>query len=209
MAFIDPETLRRYPSIGIVLGVATAAFVVYLLGLGRDEMEVLRRLRAPEAESVHEAVTRGGVRWVTVSGGRWDCDGTITRERRGLIERTLFGRVASMEVPIHGEGPDDLLVARFEDGTPCADRPQSALTGIMGSVEVFTSRDALARWRPMARRVAVLNVGAGPAAAMRLFVAVAGVGLCGLACAGYYARVLFKRERRAPSRSWKDPIEPS
>src|SRR5262245_25958159 len=110
---ISTATLRKYPILGVAIGVATAGVVAWLLVSGADEARTLLAQKAPEPVSVHEAMNLVGIRWVAVSGGEWHCDRAITIKRRSAIERLALGPVGTTEVPITGTSDGELLVASF------------------------------------------------------------------------------------------------
>ena len=97
---IDHRTLRRYPILGVFIGVAITAVVVWLLSTGWSEAQALFAQKAPERLSVHDVVNLRGVHWVTVSEGDWHCDAVVTRSRRSNLMRMLRGPVEASEVPM-------------------------------------------------------------------------------------------------------------
>src|SRR5262245_18888533 len=210
MVHIDPATLRRHPVLDVLIGVVAAAFLAFLLGSGWGEARVLLAQRAPDRVSIHEAVSPGWVRWVTLSEGQWHCERAITMERAPGLERWLRGPVESTEVPITGETEGELLVASFEGAVTCAERDGSSLTGVVGSMEIFTSRAALRRWGHEGERVAVLHVGATPRFALVMLVVLALIAALGIGFAGYYLRLMLRPgERRAAPLAAGAPIQPS
>src|SRR5262245_35934935 len=119
---IHPETLRRHPIIGILIGVATTAVVVWLLAQGWSEFQALLAQKAPTPLSVHDVVNLSGVRWVTIADGEWHCDRALTIKRRSELMRWVLGPVESTEVPITGTSEGDLLVASFDGAPKCEER---------------------------------------------------------------------------------------
>src|SRR5262245_51815493 len=209
MVHIDAATLRRYPILGILLGGVTAAIIGSLLGSGWRELRELLAQKSPEAVSLHEAVSRRGARWVTVSEGRWDCEDEWTTERHSVLERWIRGPVETTEVPIAGPIRGEILVASFDGGTECLDRAGSPLTGIVGSDEIFSGRAALRRWANSGDRVAILQVGARPQSALLMFIGLAVVFVVGLVMAGYYLTLLLRPGDRHPARTPSmEPIQP-
>jgi hypothetical protein len=137
MVHIDPETLRKHPILGVIIGGATAVFLGYLISSGWPEARTLLSQKAPDPVSVHETVSLRGTRWVTLSEGRWHCDQAITIERRAGLEQWLRGPVEATEVPITGAMEGEVLVASFDGAVACAERANSSLTGVVGSTEIF------------------------------------------------------------------------
>lgn len=210
MVHIDAATLRKYPILGVLIGGASAAFVCYLLWSGLGEARVLVGQKAPDPVSLHEAVNRHGIRWVTLSEGQWHCDRAIAIERRPGLERWVRGPVETTEVPITGAVEGEVLVASFDGPLKCAERVGSRLTGVVGSTEIFTSRGALRRWSRSANRVAVLHVGASPRFALIMLIALVAVAAGGIVFAAYYLGLMLRSVGRhsAPLHS-SDPIQPS
>jgi hypothetical protein len=166
---------------------------------GFTEAQSLLGQKAPAARSLHEAVLEEGIRWVTVSGGDWHCDDAVTIHRRGALERWLRGPVAVVEIPITADGDDELLVARFEKAVSCAERAGRPLTGVIGSHEIFTSRDAARRWRQPGRRVAVLNVDASPTQALVMLLGLGALVLAAALFSGYYLKLMLRPGDRDPA----------
>src|ERR1043165_3103082 len=100
MLHIDPETLRRRPILGVVIGGATAIVLAWLVMAGMGEGRSLLGQKGPAPLSVHAAVTARGTRWVTISGGRWHCESAIPPERPVGLERWVRGPIETTEVPI-------------------------------------------------------------------------------------------------------------
>lgn len=144
--------------------------------------------------SVQEAVRLQGVQWITLLGGTWRCPDARRLERDGIVARLMFGRIAATEVPIFGEDSQDLVVARFGGDRGCP-QSEAQLSGVVGSVEVFTSRESLRRWRAPGRRVAVLNVDASPWKALELFMLISAVLAGGVVFSCYYLRLLVLRAK--------------
>lgn len=210
MVHVDPATLRKHPVLGVLLGLACAVAFVFVLGSGSNEARALLQQRTPVVLSPHDAVNQKGVRWVTVTGGDRRCESAMTIPRQGVFERWVRGPVASTEVPITTDVERELLVASFDGAVSCAQHADRCLTGVIGSVEVFTSRGAIMRWSGTADRVAVLHVGASPSEALFLFLFLVALLLVAVIFTGYYLRLMLQsrdRERAVPSMS--QPIEPS
>jgi len=207
---ISPATLRRHPILGVTIGVATAGVITWLLVSGADEARTLLAQKAPEPVSVHDVVNLPGIRWVTVSGGDWHCDGAITIKRRSAIERMVLGQVGTTEVPITGTSERELLVASFDGAVNCEQRVGSTLTGVVGSTQIFGSCTARSHWRRTGNRVVVLDVGASPRRALIMIAALLMVALGGVVFAGYYLRLMFlaSEPRSVPAYSVR-PIEPN
>ena len=210
MIHVDPETLRRYPILGVLLGLVTVVVIGYLIHGARGEMRTLVGQEEPDRLTVSQAVNLGRVRWVTVSDGEWHCAEAAIVERKGTVERWVLGRIDAVEVPLTGERPGELLVARFDGDISCAERSASPLTGVIGSSEIFGVRSSLRRWaRPGKARVEIMSVGSSPTTALLLFLAVSGIFLLGVGFLGYYGRLLLRRRGPAePNPSWPQPIEP-
>jgi hypothetical protein len=208
---IDARTLRRYPVLAIVIGVATAAVIGWLLTSGWGEAQALFAQNAPERLSVHEIVSLRGVHWVTLSDGEWHCDAAVTRPRRSTIERWVRGPVDATEVPITGIIEGEILVANIGGAVNCEVRAGSQLTGVVGSTQIFSSGCGTARrWRARGTRVAVLDVGASPQRALGMIVALVAVALGGLVFAGYYFMLMFRaNEPRAVPGLSTEPIQPN
>ena len=209
MVHIDIETLRRYPILGVLIGLAITVLVVFLLQSGANEARALLGQKAPAVLSHHEVVNQSGVRWVTVSDGTWHCDDAYTITRRGTVARLLFGSIDTIEIPITAGRGDELLVARFGGAVSCADRAHAPLTGVVGSVEIFGPGGAVRRWSSAGRRVAVLNVDASPSKALLLILAMVGVILVGLFMAAYFLKLMVRSGDRQPAPlPLSRPIEP-
>jgi hypothetical protein len=209
MVHIDPETLRRRPIVGVLLGTAAAAMVGWLCYAGWPEMRLLLGQRTPDRVSIHDAVNQRQARWVTISEGRWFCDHQVTLERRMGPERWVLGKVDETEVPIAGPTVGELLVASFDGELKCESRVHTPLTGVIGSREIFGSRGALRRWSRSAEHVAILKVDASPRTALMMFFGLSAIGLLGLGFAGYYLRLMLRgRERRSETMPAMAPIEP-
>src|SRR6266498_1539877 len=114
MLHIDAATLRQYPILGVIIGGATAVFLCCLLSSGLAEARILLGQKAPDPVTLHETVNLRGIRWVTLTEGRWHCDQAITIERRAGLERWLRGPVETTEVPITGAMNGEVLVASFD-----------------------------------------------------------------------------------------------
>jgi len=126
MVHIDPATLRRHPILGVAIGGATAIFIVFLIQSGGQEARALLVQKTPERLTLHEAASLRGIRWVTISGGQWRCDETITIERQPGLERWVRGPVEQTEVPITGPVKGEILVACFDGAVSCSERAGSA-----------------------------------------------------------------------------------
>jgi hypothetical protein len=210
MIHIDPATLRKYPIIGILIGLVTTAVVCSLLWSGSGEVRELLAQKAPERVSLHDAVSLRGTRWITVSEGEWHCDQTVTTKRRSTVERWFRGPIESTEVPITGTVEGEVLVASFGGAVDCEARVGSVLTGVVGSKEIFTSRAALRRWSRSGYHAALLHVGASPQTALLLVVGMVAVALLGLGFAAYYFMVMIRsRERHSAPLPTMEPIQPS
>lgn len=210
-AHIDHRTLRKYPILGVFIGVATAAVIGWLLRSGWTEAQALFAQKAPEHLSVHEIVNLRGVHWVAVSDGEWRCDGVVTRSRRSNLERLFRGAVEATEVPVTGTTEGEILVAIFGGALDCEARAGSPLTGVVGSTQIFSSScTAQRRWSRGGRHVNILEVGASPQKALLLIVALVAVALGGLVFAGYYFRLMFRasQPRTVPAFS-REPIQPN
>jgi len=210
MLHINPATLRRHPILGVLVGVATAAFLAFLLSSGWPEARALLAQKAPDPVTVHGSVSEPGIRWVTLSEGQWHCEQAVTIERRPGLERWLRGPIETTEVPITGAMEGEVLVASFDGTVKCVERAGSSLTGVVGSTEIFTSRGALRRWGRGGDRVAVLHVGAGPRIALIMLIGLIAIAVLGLAFAGYYVGLMLRSgERHSPRLPSMGPIEPS
>ena len=188
---IDYRTLRRYPILGVFIGVAITAVVVWLLSQGWSEAQALCAQKTPERLSAHDVVNLRGVHWVTVTDGDWHCDAAVTRPRRSSLMRLLRGPVEATEVPITDSTDGEILVATFSGALNCDARAGAPITGVVGSTEIFSSScTALPRWRKHARHVNVLEVGASPQRAMFLIAAMVAVAVGGLLFAGFYFRLM-------------------
>ena len=209
MVHIDPETLRRHPILGVLIGAAMIAVVGWLLHSGWSEARELLGQRAPDRVSLHETVNLSRIRWVTVSEGRWDCARTVANVRRPGLERWLMGKVESTEVPITGTVDGEVLVARFDGAVACESRAGSPLTGVVGSTVIFGGSRALRRWGEGGDRVAVLQVGESPRSAWILMLGLMGIAALGIVFAGFYLTLLLRsRQRLAETVPAFGPIEP-
>src|SRR5262245_3097986 len=132
---IDHRTLRKYPLLGVFIGLATTAVVVWLLSSGWAEVQALCAQKAPERLPVHDIVNLRGVHWVAVSDGDWHCDAVVTRPRRSNFMRLFMGPVEATEVPITGTSEGEVLVASFGGALDCEAHAGSPLTGVVGSTE--------------------------------------------------------------------------
>jgi hypothetical protein len=210
MVHIDPATLRKYPIIGVLIGGITAVFVVFLLRSGWAEARDLLGQKAPDPATLHEAVNLGRVRWITVTDGQWHCDEAVTLERPMGFERWVRGPVETTEVPLTGSVEGEILVASFDGSLKCAERAGSSLTGVVGSVEIFTSRSALRRWGRTGHRVAVLQVGASPRLALIMLAGLLAIAVLAIGFAGYYLLLMLRlRARRLDRLPSFEPIQPS
>lgn len=208
MFHIDPATLRRSPILGVLIGLAIGAVVVYFVRSGWPEARALLAQKAPTALSVQEAVNQKGIRWVTVTGGQWHCDHAVTVRRRSTLMRLLMGPVDATEIPITSGGDEGLLVARFEKAASCADRADTPLTGVVGSVELFTSQCVTRSWRQAGKRIAVLNVGASPSKALVMLLWMGALLLGAAVFTGYYLKLMFPSGERYPApRPLDQPVE--
>lgn len=208
---IDHRTLRRYPILGVFIGVAITVVVVWLLSSGWAEAEALFAQKAPERLSVHEVVNLRGVHWVTVSDGDWRCDAVVTRSRRSKLMQLFQGPVEATEIPITGTTDGEVLVATFGGALNCEGRSGSPITGVVGSTQIFSSScSATPRWRKRAERVNVLEVGASPQKALFLIGAMVALALGGLVFAGYYFTIMYRdgRPTTVPAYS-SEPIQPN
>ena len=208
---VDHRTLRRYPFLGVFIGVAITAVVVWLLSTGWAEAQTLFAQRAPERLSVHDVVNLRGVHWVTVSDGEWHCDAIVTRSRRSNLMRFLLGPVEATEVPITGSADGEVLVATFGGALSCEARAGSPITGVVGSTQIFSSScTAFPRWRKRAEHVNVIEVGASPQKALGMVVALVALAVGGLVFAGCYFMIMFRDSQPAtvPSLSGR-PIQPN
>ena len=208
---IDHRTLRKHPILGVFIGVATAGVIVWLLMSGWAEAQALFAQKAPERLSVHEVVNLRGVHWVALSDGEWHCDAAVTRPRRSQLDRWVRGPVEATEVPITGPTEGEILVASFGGALECEARAGSPITGVVGSTQIFSSScNAVGRWGKRGAHVNVLEVGASPRLALLMIVALAAVGLGGIAFAGYYFMVMFRaNEPRAVAAYSSQPIQPN
>ena len=118
--------------------------------------------------------------------------GRIRFENDRAVARLLFGTIASTELPITGDDAADVVVAQFDGDFDCSQKPRQ-LSGVIGSVEIFTSRETRARWSAPDRRVVVLNVDASPSGALWLFALVAGVLAGAVIWSAYFLRLFFLR----------------
>ena len=201
MIHIDAATLRKYPILGVLIGLAIAIVVAFLLRSGWTEVRTLLAQKAPTAMSLHETVQQTSIRWVTVTDAHWHCEDAITISRQGTIARLMFGAVEVFEVPVTATGDtahDELLVARFDKAVSCEERAHAPLTGVVRSEEIFGTGGAVRRWSRAGRQVAVMNVDAGPSRALLLVLAMAGVCLFGVLFAAYYLRLMFRSGVRRP-----------
>ena len=209
MLHISPETLRRYPLIGVVLGFATAAVIAYLLMTGMTEARQLLAQKAPLAVTLREAVRQSDIRWVTLAQGEWHCDRAVTIERHAGIARWVLGAVESTEIPITDGAGDEVVVACFDGALSCEKRAGAPLTGVIGSTEIFTSRATARRWSRNGDRVVVLNVGASPRYALAMLVGLVAIAILGLGFGTFHlARMLPRTERREVTGAAYVPLEP-
>jgi len=208
---INHRTLRRYPILGVFIGVATTAVVVWLLSSGWAEAQTLFAQKAPERLSVHDVVNLRGVHWVTVSDGDWHCDAVVTRSRRSGLMRLVQGSVEATEVPITGTSDGEVLVATFGGAVNCEGRAASSVTGVVGSAQIFSSScRALPRWRKVAERVNVLEVGASPQKALYMIAAMIALAVGGLVFAGCYFMMMLRQSQPTTVRSFAGrPIQPN
>src|SRR5262245_45588819 len=130
MFHISPETLRKYPIVGVLIGGATAVVVGYFLQSGLPELRALLGQKTPEPVSVHDVVSRSGVRWVTLAEGQWHCEQAITTRRRSALMRLLRGPIETTQVPITGAVEGEVVVASIGGAMSCVERAGSPLTGV-------------------------------------------------------------------------------
>jgi len=208
---IDHRTLRKYPILGVLIGVAITAVVVWLLSTGWAEAQALFAQNAPERLSVHDVVNLRGVHWVTVSDGVWHCDAVVTRSRRSNLMRLLQGPVEATEVPLTGTTGGEVLVATFGGALNCEARAGSPVTGVVGSTQIFSSScTVLPRWRKRAEHVNVLEVGASPQKALLLIAAMVALAVGGLVFAGCYFMIMFRDSQPTTVPSFPGgPIQPN
>lgn len=208
---IDHRALRRYPILGVFIGVAITAVVVWLLSSGWAEAEALLAQKSPERLPVHDVVNLSGVHWVTISDGDWQCDAVVTRPRRSKLMRLFQGPVEATEVPITGTTEGEVLVATFGGALNCEARAGSPVTGVVGSTQIFSSScSATPRWRKRAERVNVLEVGASPQKALFLIAAMMALAVGGLVFAGYYFMMMYRDSRPTTVPAYSsEPIQPN
>ena len=208
MFHVDPETLRRYPIVGVLIGGTAAVFIGWLAWSAQDETRALLAQKSPAPVSIHEALHASSPRWVTIAEGRWQCERTHVVKRTGL-EQWVFGKIENTEVPIHGPIDGEVLVAEFDGAANCAERSGAPLTGVVGSREIFASRGAVRRWSRSGHRVAILHVGADPRRALFMQIAVSAIALLGAGFALYYLRLMLRARDPEPGyRPAADPIQP-
>jgi len=208
MVHIDPATLRRHPIIGVLIGGGAALVIGWLLISGTGEARALLAQKTPDALSLREIVSQQGVRWVTLTEGEWHCDRAITIERSAGPERWIMGPVEATEVPITGSSDGDVLVAIFDGEVKCAQRAGSALTGVVGSTQIFTTDSARRRWRHSGDRVAILSVGASPRYALMMLIGLGAIAALGVGFAGYYLAVMLRSvDRHSAPLPSEAPIE--
>jgi hypothetical protein len=208
---IDARTLRRYPILGILIGAATAAVIVWLLASGWAEAQALLSQKAPERLTVHEIVNLRGVHWVAVTDGEWHCEQATTRPSRPGIVQWVRGPVEATEVPITGMTEGEILVASFDGALKCEERAGSHLTGVVGSTQIFSSGcGTLKRWGRNGHHVNVLEVGASPQWALIMIVALAAIALGAVVFAGYYFMLMFRANEPRPVPAFSsEPIQPN
>lgn len=210
MFHVHPETLRRHPILGVLIGVGIVVAAACMMRLGWTEVRALIGQKAPAVVTLHDAVHQQGTRWITVSDGQWHCEDLVTIPRKRTFERRIRGPIAATEVPVTSGESEDLLIARFKGKLSCEERAGTSLTGVVGSTEIFTSRGAIRRWSRTGRPVAVLNVGASPTQALLMFLGIGALMLVGVAFFGYYLRKMLpspEEDRRAHP-PLTQPIEP-
>jgi hypothetical protein len=198
MVHIDAATLRRHPILGVLIGGGAAVLIGGLVLSGWPEARALLSQKAPRAISLHEVVSLGGVRWVTVTDGRWHCDQRVEMVRSQGPERWILGPVETTEVPVTGAVPGELVVARFDGKVACAERSRRPLTGVVGSKVIFTSQATLRRWRDAGHRVVVLDAGASPRMALIMLIGLLAIAALGAGFAAYYLALLFRSSRERP-----------
>ena len=180
-------TVKKYPVLGLLLGLAAVFTVWLMLQSGMDEARALITQKSPTLFSVREATHFYGIRWITLSNGTWHCADAVRIKRDDPIPRLIFGSIAGTEVPITGED-GDVVVAVFDGDVDCSRSP-ARLSGVIGSVEIFGDSKTRSRWQTAGRRVTVLNVDASPSTAVWLFSLIACVLVGGVVFAGYFVRL--------------------
>ncbi len=205
---VSPETLERYPWIGVGVGLAGALLMGFIAGSFWGEWQRLRPQLQPAELTIEAAFeTPAGRRWVRLTGGEWDCGGGLLTERRPP-ESWILGRVADTQVPVHGHD-GRVVILKFDGPIDCASLAGQPVTGMLVPVGDSVWGGGVARpLRELGRARRVLAVGAGPEKA-RNDLALSGALLALFTgFAAHYAR-LWLRQRAAASRPGMGaPIEP-
>lgn len=159
---VSPETLRKYPWIGVSVGLAGVLLMGFVVAAFWSEWVRLRSQAAPEEVTVEEAFRKGAARsWVRLTGGAWDC-ASLVRTLHRAPESWILGRVEDTQVRL-SDSYGRVVILKFDGAIDCA-----ALGG--APVEGMLVHDGDKVWgggiaRPLrqpGREQRVLCVGSGP-----------------------------------------------
>ena len=198
MVYIRTANRRGRTIQGVILGGVAVIISVCFILAAWPEVPALLGQKEPDRISVHDAVNLRGIRWVAIADGQWHCAQAITIKRKGV-------RMA--EVPITGAIEGEVLVAALHGDPKCAERTGTALTGVVGSKVIFSSRGALRRWGRSWHRVAVIYVGASPRFALIILLVAVAVAVLAIAVFGYHLRDLLRSGRKSAPLPSYEPIQ--
>jgi len=129
---IDPETLKRYPWIGVLIGLAGSLLMVFLTVDFYHEYMALRSIPAPAPITVSTALLLPGQRstWVTLSGGVWHHD-LVVREERRVPERWILGKVENTQIPVTDGRGRTLVIIKHEGNVESRSLEGGPVTGML------------------------------------------------------------------------------
>ena len=198
---IDPETLKRYPWLGVLIGGTGCLLMLWVVNGFWRERRALANQSAPVPVTVEEASLAPGVesRWIRLHGGRWLCDQAL-EDRRHPPESWLFGRVNSTLVPLLDGGGALRVVVKHDEEWPADACRQAGVRGLAGILtrageRVWSSGipPAFGTW-PRRGELLVLHPAEGAPAAGRNALVAACLLVVFAVFAGYYA-VLWSGQR--------------
>jgi hypothetical protein len=129
---IDPETLKRYPWIGVLIGLAGSLLMVFLTVDFYHEFMALRTIPAPTSMTAATAALLPGERstWVTLSDGVCHHD-LVVREERSIPERWIFGKVDNTQVPVTDGKGRTLIIIKHDGNAESRSLEGHPVTGML------------------------------------------------------------------------------
>ena len=206
---VSPETLRRYPWIGVGIGLVGVLMMGFIATSFWGEWQRLGPQGSPEELMIDAAFDApASRRWVRLSGGDWDCASACATERRAP-EAWIFGRIDDTQVTVLGTA-GRVVILKFDGAIDCAALAGRPVTGMLVTVGDSVWGGGVARpLRERGTERRVLCVGAGPEKARNdlLLASAFLVGFVGFT--GYYTRIWLRRRQTASRPRFGAPIEPS